>query len=95
MKQTGKKLSALAGFFVDVPQLLVNVRTSQKVDLMKVKPVALAIREAESQLQGVGRVLVRWSGTEPKARVMIEGPSVSLVDRLANDIAQAIQRNVK
>jgi phosphoglucosamine mutase len=95
MKKTGKKLSALAGFFVDVPQLLVNVKTSRRVDLATVKPVAAAIAEAEAQLQGVGRVIVRWSGTEPKARVMIEGPSVALVDRLANSIAQAIQRNVR
>jgi phosphoglucosamine mutase len=95
MKKSGKKLSALAGFFVDVPQLLVNVRTPRRVDLATVKPVAAVIAEAEAQLKGVGRVLVRWSGTEPKARVMIEGPSAALVDRLAHSIALAIQRNVR
>ena len=95
MKKSGKKLSALAGFFTEVPQILINVRTKRRVDLAKVKPVAAAVAAAEKELHGVGRVLLRWSGTEPKARVMIEGPNASQVKRLADSIANAIQRNVR
>ncbi len=58
------------------------------------KPVAAAVAAAEKELAGQGRVLLRWSGTEPKARVMIEGPSAAQVKRLADSIALAIQRNV-
>jgi phosphoglucosamine mutase len=95
MKQTGKRLSELAGFFVDVPQILVNVKTSKRVELMSVKPVAAAVAAAEKELAGLGRILLRWSGTEPKARVMIEGPSADQVKRLADSIALSIQRNVR
>jgi phosphoglucosamine mutase len=94
MKASGKRLSELAGFFTEVPQILVNVKTSKRVDLMALKPVAAAVAAAEKELAGMGRILLRWSGTEPKARVMIEGPRADQVKRLAGSIAASIQRNV-
>jgi phosphoglucosamine mutase len=94
MKKTGKPLSKLAGFFVDVPQLLVNVKCSRRVDLETVKPVVLAMAVAEAELKGQGRLLVRWSGTEPKVRIMLEGPSMPRITKLAADIARAVEKHV-
>jgi phosphoglucosamine mutase len=92
MKKAGRPLSQLANFYEDVPQCLVNVTCSRRADLATLKPVAEAIGAAELELAGRGRVLVRWSGTEPKARVMVEGPSEALVRRLAHGIAKAIEK---
>jgi phosphoglucosamine mutase len=91
MKRDRKPLSALADFFTEVPQLLVNVKVAKRADLATIKPVAQAMAAAELELEGQGRVLVRWSGTEPKARVMIEGPDLKQVERLAHGIAREIQ----
>jgi phosphoglucosamine mutase len=92
MKKSRQPLSRLAHFYQDVPQLLVNVKCARRADLAGIKPVAAAIGAAELELAGTGRVLVRWSGTEPKARVMIEGPRESTVKRLAHNIAREIER---
>ena len=92
MKKERKALSALAGFFTEVPQILVNVVVAGRADLAGIEPVAAAIADAELKLAGQGRVLVRWSGTEPKARVMIEGPDRGQVERLAHGIAREIQK---
>jgi phosphoglucosamine mutase len=90
MKKERKGLAELAGFFTSVPQLLVNVKVAARADLAGIKPVAQAMAAAELELAGQGRVLVRWSGTEPKARVMIEGPDPRQVERLAHGIAREI-----
>ena len=92
MRKAGQPLSKLAHFYEDVPQLLVNVKVARRADLAQVKPVAQAIGAAELELAGTGRVLVRWSGTEPKARVMIEGPDLRQVHRLAHGIAKTIEK---
>jgi phosphoglucosamine mutase len=92
MKKARQPLSKLAHFYEDVPQLLLNVKCSRRADLAAIKPVAAAIGAAELELAGAGRVLVRWSGTEPKARVMIEGPRIAQVKRLAHGIARQIQK---
>lgn len=90
MKRERKSLGELAGFFSPVPQILVNVKVAARADLAGIKPVAQAMAAAELELAGQGRVLVRWSGTEPKARVMIEGPDLRQVERLAHGIAREI-----
>ncbi len=92
MRRERKALGALAGFFEEVPQVLVNVPVARRADLAAIEPVAAAIAAAELELEGQGRVLVRWSGTEPKARVMVEGRDAPRVDRLAHAIAREIHR---
>ncbi|HTB21486.1 MAG TPA: phosphoglucosamine mutase [bacterium] len=92
MRRERKSLSELAGFFTEVPQLLVNVKVAGRADLAGIEPVAGAMAAAELELEGQGRVLVRWSGTEPKVRVMVEGPSLPQVERLAHGIAREIQK---
>ena len=94
MKETGKLLTELAGFMTDVPQLLVNVKVAKRVDPLKVPLVVRAIAAAEKELGKEGRVLVRMSGTEPKVRVMVEGPSDDTIQRLAGSIADALKKGI-
>src|SRR3954462_10031843 len=70
---TGRKLSELASELTAYPQVLVNVRVDRKVDLKTVPAVAKVMSSVESRLGGNGRLLVRYSGTEPLLRIMIEG----------------------
>ena len=76
------------------PQLLVNVRIRQKKGLLELPAVAEEIRRAEDAFAGRGRVLVRFSGTEPLARVMVEGPDMEQVATLSGNIANAIRHAV-
>jgi phosphoglucosamine mutase len=92
MKETGKLLTELAGFMKETPQVLVNVRVTRKVDLFKIAPLKKAIAMAEKYLGKTGRVLVRMSGTEPKARIMIEGESKSEIESMANDLAELVKK---
>jgi phosphoglucosamine mutase len=73
------------------PQLLVNVRVRNKRPLAELAQVNQAIRETEAVFGDSGRVLVRFSGTEPLARVMVEGPEMALVEAHAKRIASAIE----
>jgi phosphoglucosamine mutase len=75
------------------PQTLINVPVSDKVDLA-LPSIQEAIRAAESELAGSGRVLLRASGTEPLIRVMVEGQDDSLVDRLANELATSVSESM-
>jgi phosphoglucosamine mutase len=74
------------------PQLLVNVRVREKKGLLELPSVAGEIRLAEEAFAGAGRVLVRFSGTEPLARVMVEGRDMEQVKTLSGKIADAIRR---
>ena len=91
MVQSGKKVSELAGVLEPFPQTLVNVAVRQKVALDELPKVQQAIASAEQELGNDGRVLVRYSGTENKARVLVEGQDESQVDRLAQSIGDALQ----
>lgn len=76
------------------PQILLNVRVRSKPDFGSMTEVASALREAEIALSGSGRVLLRYSGTEPLARVMVEGSDAEAVRILAERIAAAIRREI-
>ena len=91
MKEKGKSLSELAGLMTKYPQLLVNVRVLTKVGWESNKNIQDAISEAERELGGNGRILVRPSGTEPLIRVMAEGPDQDQLDELCNRIGDVIR----
>ena len=74
------------------PQKLVNVRVREKKALTEVPAVAEEIRRVEEAFAGAGRVLVRFSGTEPLARVMVEGPDLKDVESYSESIAETIRR---
>lgn len=94
MRETGSKLSDLAAFVQRYPQACVNVKVKNKPPLEELKSVHKTIAKVEKQLHGVGRVLVRYSGTELICRVMVEGPKLKVVQEMANEIASAIQYEI-
>jgi len=91
MARTGKPLAELVSDLKVFPQTIRNVRVREKVPFVQVPPVETAIATAERELDGNGRVVVRYSGTEALARVMIEAESKEQMERLAGSIAAAIQ----
>ncbi len=89
--QSGKTLDELTQDFMVYPQKLVNVRFREKRPLEELPEVQAEIRATEAEFGQAGRVLVRFSGTEPLARVMVEGPAQDRVDTRATAIAEAIR----
>jgi phosphoglucosamine mutase len=87
-------LSELTAGFERFPQVIVSVRVAEKKPIESLPSVSEAVRRIEAELDGRGRVLVRYSGTEPKARVMVEGDDEYRVGAYANDLADALRRAV-
>jgi phosphoglucosamine mutase len=92
MQRSGRPLSELTRCFEAVPQALVNVAVRERRPPERVPEVARAIAGAERALGREGRVLVRLSGTENKARVLVEGPDARRIRALAEDISERIRR---
>jgi phosphoglucosamine mutase len=92
--QAGVGLDELTADLKVLPQKLVNVRVKQKKALTEVPAVAQEIERVEAEFAGSGRVLVRFSGTEPLARVMVEGPDMEQVERSCAVIAEAIRKEM-
>ncbi|HEY1494988.1 MAG TPA: phosphoglucosamine mutase [Candidatus Solibacter sp.] len=93
-QQAGKGLDELTADLKIYPQRLVNVRVREKKGLLELPAVAEEIRRVEDAFGSAGRVLVRFSGTEPLARVMVEGPNLEQVERFSTSIAEVIRREM-
>lgn len=89
---SGKPLSELASMMSVTPQKMINVDVRDKPDLATLAPVQQAIARAEAELKDEGRVLVRYSGTQKMCRVMVEGPTEALTDRLTRSIAEVVRQ---
>jgi phosphoglucosamine mutase len=94
MRASGQDLDALTAEFISYPQLLVNVRVKERRPLADLETVNAGITRAQSEFGDSGRVLVRFSGTEPLARVMVEGPAIDRVTYHAHAIADAIGKEL-
>ena len=94
MADTGRELSDLAAELVTYPQVLVNVRVKEKKDLRRVPAVAAAMDRVERRLAGQGRLLVRYSGTEPLLRVMLEGKDQQEIQGWAAEIANTVKEHL-
>ncbi|HWR44443.1 phosphoglucosamine mutase [Sporomusa sp.] len=92
LKQSGKKMSALAKVMTRFPQLLVNIRVKSKEGWENNANIAAAIKAGEDELGDNGRILVRPSGTEPLIRVMAEGPSLPDLERIVGSIADIVRQ---
>ena len=94
MRETETPLSSLAKVMEVFPQVLINLDVSEKPPIPEIGKLQAAIKEAEAELGDKGRVLIRYSGTQPLCRVMVEGPTKELTkkiaDRLANVVKDAI-----
>jgi len=91
---TGRTLADLASDLTTLPQVLLNVRVRKKVDLQGVPPVAKAIERIEARVAGQGRLLVRYSGTEPLLRVMLEGRREDEIRAWAQEIVDVVKEHL-
>jgi phosphoglucosamine mutase len=94
MKREGRKLSELSRIIDLYPQLLLNVKIRKKKELSKIKGLSALLDRNETRLSGKGRINIRYSGTEPISRVMVEGEDVSLIKEIADELADAIMRDI-
>ena len=94
MAVTGRELDDLASDLTRYPQVLLNLRVDRKVDLQSIPPVASVLASVESRLAGDGRLLVRYSGTEPLLRVMLEGQDEAQIRRWGEEILDAVRQYV-
>jgi phosphoglucosamine mutase len=91
---TGRSLADLAADLTTYPQVLLNVRVREKVELHSVPAVAAAIASVEQRVAGQGRVLIRYSGTEPLLRVMLEGQHQDEIRGWAQEIADVVKEHL-
>ncbi|MGH9174804.1 MAG: phosphoglucosamine mutase, partial [Vicinamibacterales bacterium] len=94
MVATGRELDELAGELVTYPQVLINVRVRERTDYMTIPAIADSIRDVEQRLEGHGRLLIRYSGTEPLLRIMLEGKDDAEIREWANEIAESVREQL-
>jgi phosphoglucosamine mutase len=94
MIETGKPLSELKKVLKKYPQAQRNLRVKDKPPLETLPQIQTLLTEAEAALDGKGRVLLRYSGTEPKIRLLIEGREQELIDQHADRIAQSLKAEI-
>ncbi|TVP87320.1 MAG: phosphoglucosamine mutase, partial [Alkalicoccus sp.] len=94
VKESGKKLSELAGEIPKYPQKLVNVRVQDKHQLHTSEAISRGIQAVEEEMQGEGRILVRPSGTEPLVRVMAEAPTREICDQYVGKVVDIVKQEL-
>ncbi len=94
MQTAEKPLSETCGIMTVFPQILTNVSVSQKPEIASVPQIVDAIRTAEADLGEQGRVLVRYSGTQPLCRIMVEGPDETDTRRICNQLSDIIKQEI-
>ena len=94
MQKSGKSLSELASVMRPLPQILVNVRVRQRLPLEQLPDVQRLIEDVERRLGDTGRVLIRYSGTEPLMRIMLEGQDQDEITGMANQIAELVKSSI-
>ena len=95
MKSKGEPLSRLVKCWTRFPQLVTNIKVREKRPFDELENVPTLLAEAEAELKGQGgRVLLRYSGTEPKARLLVEGRETAALEKWSGKIVDAIKRQV-
>jgi phosphoglucosamine mutase len=94
MMGKGKSLSEMTTGFTKFPQILVNVKVSEKLPFEEVSVIAEAAAKLEKELGAEGRLLLRYSGTENLARIMIEGENQAEIETQANNLAEVIKKSL-
>ena len=94
LRESRQSLAEITAGFKQYPQILLNVRVREKVPFEKMTSVRRAVKEVEELLSQKGRLLLRYSGTEPLARVMMEGENQQQIEEYAAKIAGAIEREI-
>jgi len=94
MRNTGEKLSKLAQVMKVFPQVLINVDVTEKPPIAEIAKLQEAIAEAEAELGEKGRVLIRYSGTQPMCRVMVEGPTEQQTQTIADRLVDVVKETI-
>lgn len=94
MRRSEKTLSELATVMIPLPQVLVNTRVRERKDIMAIPDIAAKITDVENRLGNDGRVLIRYSGTEPLLRVMLEGKDTYEITAWANEIIDLVKQHL-
>ena len=94
MRRDNKSLAELAEVMIPLPQVLVNVRVTEKQDIMTIPEIAGLVREIEEKVRDEGRILIRYSGTEPLLRIMIEGQDKYQITNWAKEIAELVEKKI-
>jgi phosphoglucosamine mutase len=94
MRRTGKPLSELTGYVRLLPQLLINIRVRERKELADIPSFQKALRVHQAALNGVGRLFVRYSGTEPLVRIMVEGEEAGKVHDIAHQLADVLKKEI-
>ena len=94
VQNAGKSLSALVRAISLYPQTMINVRVQHKRDTSVIPGIVDAVKKAEIEMAGKGRVLLRASGTEPVIRVMVEGEDHSEVNAKAEQLAAVVEQEM-
>ena len=94
MRRSGKPLSELSQCMVALPQVLLNVRVSERKDIMTIPEIEQRVREIEGLLGDEGRIFIRYSGTEPLLRVMIEGKDSHEINTWAREIITLVDKHI-
>lgn len=90
MVQTGKKLSELKAIMTRLPQVLINVPVTRKPPIAEMPRLVKAMQAQEERLGETGRLLLRYSGTEPKLRIMVEAADSAMMDEVAQELKQVV-----
>jgi phosphoglucosamine mutase len=94
MHSSGQPLSRLSSVLTKYPQVLLNVRVRERIDPLAIPEVQQVSAHALARLNGTGRILVRLSGTEPLARIMVEGRDPQAIETAAENLAHVIERAI-
>lgn len=94
MQRKKKTLAELAEVMIPLPQVLVNVRVSEKTDIMTIPEIGKLVNDIEAKLQDEGRLLVRYSGTEPLLRIMLEGQDKYQITGWGKEIADLVEKKL-
>ena len=94
LRQTGRKMSDLANCFQEVPQVLINCRVKERKKLEEIKGYTQFLSQKEALLKNEGRIFIRFSGTEPLIRILVEGTHQQLISQIAEDIAHFLEKEL-
>ncbi len=95
LRESGVPASALRGQYSVYPQILKNLRTERRIPLERLPTLQQSLKAVRKRLKGTGRVLVRYSGTEPLLRILVEGRSGAAIRRASSRLVRAFQQDVK
>lgn len=94
MRETNKKISELTNVFEEVPQVLINCRVRSRVELDLIKGYPALLASYEADLNGEGRIFIRYSGTEPLIRILVEGTDKKKISAIAEQIAHFLEKEI-